>query len=135
MSTSDSVAKATGSARRAAWDLGGLVLVAAGIGSLVVGMAGLIVWGGGVAFFPLAVPPLAAGYAVLRRARWARVSGFIVALAYAATVAYVATTPWRGLTPPDQSPGSADPGALLLAVAFVAAAILVLVGTADRRTS
>jgi hypothetical protein len=123
------------SARRGAWHGSGLLLLALGIGSLGVALTGLVFAGGGVAFLGLAVPPLIAGYGILRRTRWARVFGLIVALAYAVGVAYVASTPLRGLTPPTgQSAPTIDPGSTLVAVAFLVAAILVLVGTADSRT-
>ncbi len=121
-----------GVGRRRAWVAGGLVLLALGIGSLVVPLAGLLATGGrlgGLAFLPLAVPPIAAGYCVLRQIPWARVLGFTVALAYAVVVAYTATTPWRGLTPAQgQSPPPLDPGTVLVAVAFLISAALIAVG-------
>jgi hypothetical protein len=53
------------------------VLKGLGFGFLAVALAGLVFAGGGVAFFPLAVPPLAAGYGVLGRVRRARFFAFI----------------------------------------------------------
>ena len=65
MSAHDGVSGVADSARRGAWDAGGVVLLALGIGSIAVAVAvavaGLIFGGGGVAFFPLAVPPLGRG--------------------------------------------------------------------------
>jgi len=135
MSISNSVGNIADSARRGAWDAGGVVLLALRIGSIAVALAGLIFAGGGVVFFPLAVPPLAAGYGLLRRVRGARLFGFGVAVAYAISVAYIATTPLRGLTPPPgHGAASIDPGPVLVAVDFLAAAILIVFGKADRRT-
>lgn len=125
-----------GSARRGAWKAGGLLLLALGIGSLAVAVIGLLfgAYGSLAVFSVLAVPPLAAGYGVLRRMRWARLVGLIVALGYGAAVAYIATTPSRGLTPPPgQSAPALDPGSVLVALAFVAAALLLLFGKPDRR--
>ena len=117
------------SVRAVAWWVGGLLLLGLGAGSLVLGFAG------GVAFLALAVPPLVAGYAVLRQWRWARWLGLGVAAAYAAAVVYVATTPWRGLTPPAGQAGQGiDAGMAAIAAAFFAAGLLVLLGrTAPRR--
>ena len=113
------------SARAVAWWVGGLLLLGLGAGSLVLGFTG------GVAFLALAVPPLVAGYAVLRQWRWARWLGLGVAAAYAAVVGYVVTTPWRGLTPPAGQGGPGiDAGMAAIAAAFVTAGLLVLLGRA-----
>jgi hypothetical protein len=90
---------------------------------------------GGVAFVPLAVPPIAAGYCVMRRIQWARLLGVAVAVTYAVVVGYIATTPWRGLAPaPGQSSPPLDSGTVLVAVAFLISAILVAVGKPDGTT-
>jgi hypothetical protein len=126
-----------GVGRRRAWVAGGLVLLALGIGSLAVPLAGLVATGGrlgGLAFLLLAVPPIAAGYGALRQIPWARVLGFTVALAYAVVVAYTATTPWRGLAPAQgQSSPPLDPGTVLVAVAFLISAVLIAVGRPDNQ--
>ena len=85
----------------------GWLLVTYGAGILLIGVVGVVVWGGGVAFVALAVPPAAAGYGVLRRVPWARALGVAVAGGYAIVCAYVATTTLRGLTP---RPVSRPPG-------------------------
>jgi predicted sugar kinase len=71
------------SARQLAWRAGAGLLMAMGIGSVAVGLGGLIIEGGGLLFIPLGLPPLVAGYAALRRLRWSRPAGAMVALAYA----------------------------------------------------
>ena len=124
-----------GVGRRRAWAAGGIVLLALGIGFLAVPLAGLVVAGGrvgGLAFLPLAVPPIAAGYCVLRQIPWARVLGFTVAVTYAVVVAYIAPTPWRGLAPAQgQSSPPLDPGTVLVAVAFLISAFLIVAGKPD----
>ncbi len=115
------------------------MLVVLGVGSLAVPLVGLVVAGGrvgGVAFLPLAVPPLGAGYCLLRQIRWARALAVTVAVTYAAVVAYIATTPWRGLTPAQgQSSPPLDPGTVLVAVAFLISACLIAVGKAEGKPS
>jgi hypothetical protein len=116
-------------AREVAGRAGAVLLMALGIGSMALGFGGSIMAGGGILFLPLGLPPLVAGYAVWRRLPWSRVSGVAVALAYAGVVAYVATTPLRGLTPPPGQSGAAlDPGSIVIALAFLLAAILILAG-------
>jgi hypothetical protein len=112
----------------------GWLLVTYGAGILLIGLVGVVVWGGGVAFVALAVPPAAAGYGVIRRIRWARALGVAVAGGYALVCAYVATTALRGLTPaPDQPAAGLDPVWTAAAAAFVAAAILVGTSKPDHR--
>jgi hypothetical protein len=125
------------SMRRRAADVGALILVVFGVLSFAIAAAGLLFGTGGtVLLFALAIPLLAAGYGVLRRIRWARVAALIVAVGYGTTVAIVATTPLRGLRPgPGQSGPSLDPAPVLVAIAFAAAAVLILVGKADHRTA
>ena len=128
-----------GSMRRRAWTAGGVVLLALGVGTLALPIGSLVLndgGAGGVAFLPLAVPPLVAGYCVLRQLRWARLFGCAVAAIYGLVVAYIATTPWRGLTPaPGQSSPPLDPGTVLVAVGFLTSAALIALGKADRRLS
>jgi hypothetical protein len=137
MSTYAAVLGAADSVRRAAWRAGGSILLAMGGASLAVAIGGLIFAGGGVIFLPLALPPLAAGYMVLRAMPGARIFGLLVAALYGGFVAWFATYSLRGLTPP---PGQSDPrqidmGSALVACVFLAAAVLILVGRARREAS
>jgi hypothetical protein len=116
-------------ARRVAWRSGAFLLMAMGVVSIALGLGGSITAGGGLLLIPLGIPPLVAGWAVWRRRRWSRPSGGALALAYAGSVAYVATTPLRGLTPPSGESGAAiDPGSLMIAWIFLVAAILIMAG-------
>jgi hypothetical protein len=137
MSTYEAVPGTAVSIRRAAWRAGGMILLAMGGASVAVAIGGLIFAGGGVIFLPLALPPLAAGYMVVRVTPGARIFGLLVAALYGGFVAYVATYSLRGLTPP---PGQSDPrqidmGSALVACVFLAAAVLILVGRARREAS
>lgn len=106
--------------------------MAYGAGILAIGLVGIVVWGGGVAFVALAVPPAAAGFGVIRRFPWARTLAVAVACGYAIVCAFVATTPLRGLTPaPGQPAVGLDPVWTAAAVAFVVAAVLVGMSKAD----
>lgn len=119
-----------GSARRRAWQAAGVVLLALGIGLFVIALIGLVSAGGGLALVALAILPIAAGVLAVRRTAGARVVGLSVSLAYAALLASVATGPWRGLTPaPGTEPAPIDPGSALVGLAFLAAAVLLAVGT------
>lgn len=122
--------------RWAAWRAGGMILLAMGVVSVAVAIGGLILAGGGVMFLPLALPPLGAGYMVLRATPGARLVGVLVAAAYGAFVWYVATYPLGGLTPP---PGQPDPrhidmAAAVVAGLFMTAAVLALIGRPRRET-
>jgi hypothetical protein len=116
------------SARRRAWGVAGILML--GLGGLLfaVGLIGLATAGGGAAFIALAIPPAAVGYLVLRRMAAVRVSALSVSLAYGAFALYVATGPFRGLTPADGS-GSAGPdlALMLIGAAFGAAAVLLII--------
>ena len=121
--------------REVAWRAGGFLFALLGIGSLGLLFAGLVLVEGGLAFLPLAVPPLVTAFAVLRPMRWARPLALVVGVAYGGIAAYVATTPWRGLTPADgQTGGPVDIGLALVAVVSVSAATLVLAGRAPHAT-
>jgi hypothetical protein len=100
MSTYAAVLGAADSVRRAAWRAGGSILLAMGGASVAVAIGGLIFAGGGVILLPLALPPLAAGYIVVRMTPGARSFGFLVAALYGGFGAYAATYSMRGLTPP-----------------------------------
>jgi hypothetical protein len=97
---------------------------------VAVAIGGLIFAGGGVIFLPLALPPLAAGYMVVRVTAAARTFGFLVAALYGGFVTYAATYSLRGLTPaPGQSDlRQIDIGSAVVACVFLAAAVLILVG-------
>ena len=126
------------SARWVAWRAGGLTLLAMGAALLAVAVGSLILAGGGVIFFPLALPPLTAGYMVLRATPGARSVGFLVAALYGwLTWSWFAAYPLRGLTP---GPGQPDPRhidmtAAVVAGIFMTAAVLILVGRARREAS
>lgn len=121
--------------RPLAWQAGGVLLLCLGAGFLLIVLYGLMLgaYGGVVTYGLLALPPLASGWAVLRRRPWARLVALPIALLYGAVVGFIATTPWRGVTPP---PGTARPPldlpTVLVAVAFFVAALLVAVGKPDR---
>ena len=119
-------------ARRRAWALAGVGLLALGMGLLAIALIGLVSAGGGLALVALAIPPIAAGVLVVRRTPGARVVGLSVSLAYAAVVASVATAPWRGLTPAPGSAAPIDPGSVLVGLGFLAVAVLLVVGTPGR---
>jgi hypothetical protein len=125
------------SIRRVAWRAGGVILLAMGGASVALTLGGLISVGGGVIFLPLALPPLAGGYMVLRSMPGARVIGFLVAALYGEFIWSVATYPLGGLRP---APGQSDPrqidiAAAIVACVFMAAAVLILVGRARREAS
>jgi hypothetical protein len=114
-----------------------MALLALGGVSVAVAIGGLIFAGGGVIFLPLALPLLAAGCMVVRAMPGARVVGLLVSVLYGGFVWSFATYPLRGLTPP---PGQADTrqidvGSALIACAFLAAAIMILVGSGRREPS
>jgi hypothetical protein len=137
MSSYGTVLGAADFVRRAAWSTGGVVLLAMGGISAAVAIGGLIFAGGGVIFLPLAIPPLAAGYMVVRAMRGARVFGLLVATIYGGFMVSVATYPLGGLRP---APGQSDPRQIdiagaLVACVFLAAAVLILVGRARREAS
>ncbi len=132
-----------GSWRERSWIVGvGGVLVLGAV-SLVVGIAGPIVfgltggdYGGGLALLFMAIPLLAAGLMLLYRIPFGRLVGSVVCLVYAAFLTVVWTTPLRGLTPPPgQSRAPLDVGLIVLSAAFLALAVLVALGTAPPRGS
>jgi hypothetical protein len=113
-----------------------MILLVMGAASAAVAIGGLIFAGGGVIFLPLALPPLGAGYMVLRAIPGARIVGVLVAALYGAFIWSVATYPLGGLTP---APGQADPrhidiATALVACVFITAAVLVLIGRSWRET-
>jgi hypothetical protein len=129
----DEVVRGTAvSIRRAAWRAGSMILLAMGVVSFAVAIGGLIFAGGGVIFLPLAMPPLAAGYMVVRSMPGARVVGFLVAALYGGFIWSVATYPLGGLTPPagQSDPRQIDIASALVACVFMAAAVLILFGRA-----
>jgi hypothetical protein len=72
------------------------------------------------------------GYGIVGRIKWLRLLGVLVSLAHATGLAYVATTPWRGLTPaPGDASSTIDMRGVMIAMAFIAAAILLALGTRD----
>jgi len=91
---------------RAAWRAGGVILLAMGGISAAVAIGGLIFAGGGIIFLPLALPPIAGGYLVLRALPGARVVGLLVAALYGGFIWSSLPIPWAVLTP---APGQSDP--------------------------
>jgi Na+/proline symporter len=126
------------SIRGMAWRTGGMILLAMGAVSLAVTIGSLTLTGGGVILLPLALPPLAGGYMVLRATPGARVVGSAVGAIYGGFVWYFfATYPLRGLAP---APGQSDPRQIdivsaLVACVFLTAAVTILVGRARRQAS
>ena len=88
----------------------------------------------GVGTVVVGVVPIVVGLAAIRRIPWARAGAFATALIYALVLAFVATAPLRGLTPP---PGETRPpldfATASLAVGFVVAAVLLALGDRQRR--
>jgi hypothetical protein len=82
------------SIRWAAWRAGGMILLVMGAASAAVAIGGLIFAGGGVIFLPLALPPLGAGYMVLRAIPGARIVGVLVAALYGAFIWSVVPIRW-----------------------------------------
>ena len=83
------------------------------------------------------IEPDLVGYLVLRALPGARVVGLLVSLLYGSFVWSFATYPLRGLTPP---PGQADTrqvdvASALVACVFLAAAMMILVGSRRREAS
>ena len=137
MVTYKAVLGSAGSIRRAAWGTGGVVLLLMGGASFAVAIGGLMFAGGGIIFLALALPLLVAGYKVVRGMTGARVVGLLVSLLYGSFVWSFATYPLRGLTPP---PGQADTrqvdvASALVACVFLAAAMMILVGSRRREAS
>ncbi len=121
--------RSTDRLRRGAWMAAGLLLGALGFAAPVAGLAGVVLFGGGVVLVAVGVPPLVAAAAVLGRRPWARPLALFVAVAYAIVVAVIATTPLRGLAPaPGEPPAAPAPGGVLVTVAFLAAAALLAFG-------
>ena len=89
----------------------------------------MITTGSGLAILIFSVPPLVAGAWVMVRGAWARTLGALVGAVYAAFIAYVATTPLRGITPPPgQSREPMDLGLVMLATGFALATLLIVAG-------
>jgi hypothetical protein len=102
----------------------------AGLGFLLLGV---LVSGGGIVIGALALPILMGAWALASGRHCARPLAVALALVYAAVVGYVATTPWRGLAPlPGQAREPLDPLMVGITMAFVLAALLLLVGTRAR---
>lgn len=114
-----------------------MALLALGGVSVAVAIVGLIFAGGGIIFLPLALPLLAAGYMVVRAMPGARLVGLLVSVLYGSFIWSVATYPLHGLTPPlgQADTRQIDAGSALVACAFLAAAIVILVGSGRREPS
>lgn len=118
--------------RRAGWLAAGTVLVLAGIA----GVVAPVFLSGGLAIAVVALALLLTGVAVIRGIAGARILGFSVSALGAIVTGYVATTPLRGLRPPEGQSVSLDAGTVLAACALAVIALLILTGTprpAERR--
>ncbi|MEP7378875.1 MAG: hypothetical protein ABI725_04860 [Chloroflexota bacterium] len=104
-----------------------MILLLAGIGLIA-----QAVTTGSFGFALLNLPLVAAGYAVLRRWRWAVGLGAFVALVYAAFWGLVATTPWRMPTPPrGEALPQLDFYSVALSITFLVALILLALASFD----
>jgi hypothetical protein len=101
---------------------------------VAIGWAGLVASSGGVAFIALGIPPIAVGVGILQRVPFARTAGLILATVSAATLGFLASTPFRGLTPPAGSPPpDVDLASVVLAALFLLVALLLLVAKPTNR--
>jgi hypothetical protein len=104
----------------------GAALLAA-LGLVFVGAAFLS--GGGIAVIIIGLPLLLLAAAMLRGWRWGRLVGVAAGVTYALAIGFVATTPWRGLSPPPgQPPAPLEPDLVVLTAAFALASVLVAIG-------
>lgn len=88
----------------------------------------------GIGIIAMALPPVAVGVWTLALRPLARPLAILAGLAYGAIIAFVATTPLRGLTPPPgQSRDPLDPATVALAVGFLVVAGLAAIGKPVRR--
>ena len=118
-------------ARHRAWRAGAALLTLLGLAAIAVPVVALIGGQpGGWGFLLVGLPLLVLGVAGLRGVDAAvRLAGSAAALACGAVSILISTTPLRGLTPPPGAPApSIEPVSMLVGLAFVAAAILLLVG-------
>jgi len=121
------------------WRIRGVLWLVAGWALAVLGisLAAIAVMGNGASpgVGPLLADAalVAGGIAVLIRASFARVIALAVSLLWGTSVAVIALSPWRGLTPPgSQALPPLDPGLVGLAIGLFAIAILVLAGDPGR---
>ena len=85
--------------------------------------------GGGVALVVISVPILLAALSLFLGWKWARAVGATLAALYALAIGYVATTPWRGLTPAEgQAREPLELGLVGVTIAFTAAAVFIAIG-------
>lgn len=102
---------------------------------LLIGLALLMIFAsGGVGTVALTLLPLLVGAWVVYGGTGARWLGVVCGLAYAIFVAVVVTAPLRGLTPPPgQSSEPVVPAGVVVALAFVIAALLIAYGRRGAR--
>lgn len=111
------------------WRAGGWLLVGLALASI----AELAPGEGGLMIVVLALPLLLGGFLVLRGLPLARTVGVLLPVLYGIGVAFVATTPLRGLTPaPGQSREPVDAATLVVAALLLLAAVLVAIGQPAR---
>jgi hypothetical protein len=104
----------------------GVTLLFLGLGAVAVtflSMAGFLL-------VPLASPLLLGAWLLLTGRPLARPFAVAVATIYGIAIGYVATTPWRGLTPPaGQARDPLDTGLVALALVFAVIALVAVVGS------
>jgi len=106
-----------------------MLLVILGLLFLIVSLLN----GGGVAIAVLSVPLLLVGVGIFLGPGSTRLFGIGLAVLYAFVIGYMATTPWRGLTPPPgQARAPLDLGLVGLTIAFAVAGVLLAVGSSRR---
>lgn len=123
-------------ARHQAWKAGAALLALLGLACVALTVVALIAGHpGGWGFMVVGLPVLILGVAGLRGGTAAaRLIGFIAALACGVFLILIATTPLRGLTPPPGAPApSIEPVSMVAGLAFIACAVLLVVGVPSKR--
>ena len=124
-------------ARQRAWQAGAALLALLGLACVAVPIVALMGGQpGGWGFLLVGLPLLVLGVAGLRGVDAAvRLAGSLAALACGAVSILISTTPLRGLTPPPGAPApSIEPVSMLVGLAFIAVAVLLLVGLPKRKS-
>ncbi|MGH2967142.1 MAG: hypothetical protein ACRDMH_17425 [Solirubrobacterales bacterium] len=123
-------------ARHRAWQVGAILLIVLGLGCIALTMVALIAGQlGGWVFLLVGLPVLVLGVAGLRGVDPAvRLAGSLAALACGTASIFISTTALRGLTPAPGTPvASIEPVSMVVGLAFIAAAVLLVVGGPSRK--